>query len=369
MHKVLFVGRTRYSSPLSTTHAHKFAAVEQVLDYRVVGSASDNGTAPRRFRLLRRLRLCDGPLFYARLPFVLVREIRAFAPDVVVTQSPYEGSAALFARLLAGSRARVVVEVHGDWHSATRMYGSPSRAILTPVADRVAARTIKRADGVRTVSAFTRRLVRQLGVEPLASFHAYTESEVFLSSEPQPLPDVPRLAFIGVLERYKNVDGLAEAWRRAAPLLPGVTLELVGEGRRSPAVEALQADVPEQTVWHRRLPPAKIAALLDRCWALVLPSFSEGLPRVALEALARGRPVVGSRAGGIPDAVRDGVNGTLVPPGDVEALAEALVAVVRDPERTRRLSKAAKPSIEQVLVSADEYAERMAELVERAVAA
>jgi glycosyltransferase involved in cell wall biosynthesis len=363
--RALFVGRARYGGKLSLANTHKFAAVGRVLDYRVVGSALDGELPRQRFRLMRRARFLEGPRFYATLPLVLIGELRRFRPDAVIAQSPYEGLAALLARFFARSRAKVIVEIHGDWQTATRLYGSPLRALAAPLADRFAPIAVRHADGVRTVGPFTGRLVRQLGVEPLASFHGFTDTEQFTSTAPAALPDQPRLAFVGVLERYKNVDGLAEAWRLAAPRLPGVTLELVGDGRRTDAVRALQRDVPGQVVWHRRLAPMEVAALLDRSWALVLPSFSEGLPRIALEALARGRPVVGSRAGGIPDAVQDGVNGVLVTPGDPEELADALVGLLRDPTEVRRLADAAKPSVERILISADEYAERLAALVER----
>jgi glycosyltransferase involved in cell wall biosynthesis len=206
--------------------------------------------------------------------------------------------------------------------------------------------------------------VRDLGVEPAAIFHTYTEIAAFLEHAPTPLPDEPRAAFVGVLERYKNVEGLADAWRLAAPQLPRVTLDLVGAGRQTEVVERLVADLPAQTTWNRRLEPAEVASLLDRSWCLVLPSFSEGLPRVAIESLARGRPVVGSRAGGIPDAIADGENGLLVPAGDAPALAGALVRFFSEPALAARLAGAARPSAEALLTQPEEYAARVAALVE-----
>lgn len=368
MRRVLFAGRTRYTSPLSHTHARKFDAVGRVLDYRVLGSAASGGRPPERFALTRPLpvRALDGPAFYLRLPLLVARELRRFRPDAVIAQSPYEGLAVLAGRRLAGCDARVIVEVHGDWRTATRLYGSPLRAALAPLADRAARLALRRADATRAVSAFTAGLVRGVGVEPAAVFHTYTEIGAFTAAPPAPVPGEPRFAFVGVAERYKNVDGLAEAWRLAAPHLPGVTLELVSEGRRVAVLEGLLADLPEQTIWHRRLEPAAVSALLDRSWALVLPSFSEGLPRVAIEALARGRPVVGSRAGGIPDAIADGENGLLVAPGDSRALADALVRLAGNRALAERLAARARPSVEELLTSPEEYARRVAELVETA---
>jgi glycosyltransferase involved in cell wall biosynthesis len=361
MTRVLFVGRTRYARPLALTHERKFAALGQLLDLRVVGTAgSGSGDLPR-------FTLIAGRFFYLRAPFVVARELRSFRPEAIVAQSPYEGLVALAARTLARSSAKVIVEIHGDWTTASRYYGSPLRKLAGPFADRAAELAVRRADAVRTVSEFTAGMVRRLGVEPAAIFHTYTEIGAFVEHEPRPLPDEGRLAFVGVLERYKNIDGLVAAWRLAAPRLPGVTLELVGDGRKVETVEALLRDVPGQTVWHRRLEPAEVADLLDRSWALVLPSFSEGLPRVAIESLARGRPVIGSTGGGIPDAVRDGENGLLVPVGETGPLAEAIVRFCTDSDLRARLAAGARPSAEELLTPPSEYAQRVAALVDAAV--
>jgi glycosyltransferase involved in cell wall biosynthesis len=86
---------------------------------------------------------------------------------------------------------------------------------------------------------------------------------------------------------------------------------------------------------------------------------------VIVEALARGRPVVGARVGGIRDLVRDGENGVLVEPGDTAALADALVQVLGDPAEAARLAAAARPSVEGWLATPEEYARSVRELVEK----
>jgi glycosyltransferase involved in cell wall biosynthesis len=359
LRRVLFVGRTRYTRPLAATHERKFAALGEVLDLRVLGSAG-TGSGP-----LDRFTLLAGRAFYARAVPALARELRRFRPDAVIAQSPYEGLTALAARRLARSDARVIVEVHGDWTTASRYYGSPLRRLAGPLADRAAELAVRRADAVRAVSEFTANEVRALGVEPTAVFITYSEIGAFHDRPLEPLPAEPRLAFVGVLERYKNVETLAAAWRLAAPQLPGVTLELVGSGRQVDVVEALVTDVPAQTVRHHRLEPAEVAELFDRSWALVLPSVSEGLPRVAVEAFARGRAVIGSTGGGIPDAVRDGENGLLVPVGDETALAAALVRLASDRELAERLGAAGPATAARFESSPQEYAQRVADLVEK----
>jgi glycosyltransferase involved in cell wall biosynthesis len=96
----------------------------------------------------------------------------------------------------------------------------------------------------------------------------------------------------------------------------------------------------------------------------VLPSFSEGLPRVAMEAFARGRPVVGSRAGGIPDIVEDGASGLLVPAGDPAALADAFVRILSDRGLAELLAEGARSSRTRWLQTPEEFAGRMRGLVE-----
>ena len=212
----------------------------------------------------------------------------------------------------------MILDVQGDWHEATRLYGSPLRRLLNPLNDALAPVAVRGADAVRTVSTQTTGLVTALGVEPAAVFPSYVDAEAFLERPPAPLPDAPRAVFVGVLERYKAFDTLVEAWRRAAPRVPGATLHVVGEGTMRDRLQRLLADLPEQTEWSPRLTAEEVSAAMDASWLVCLPSRSEGLPRVALEGACRGRAIVGGNRAGIPDVVHDGENGLLVDPDDAE---------------------------------------------------
>jgi glycosyltransferase involved in cell wall biosynthesis len=255
----------------------------------------------------------------------------------------------------------VILEIHGDWRTATRLYGSGARRVLAPIVDRVALSALRRADAVRTISSYTTGLVRAAGVEPAAEFPAFMDLEPFLRPV-LPLPAEPKALFVGVLERYKDVDGLAAAWRLAAPRLPGVSLRIVGRGSRSRAVQGL-----EQSEWTRQVPNDEIPSMLDAATVLVLPSRSEGLGRIVVEALCRGRPVVATSVGGITDVVRDGENGLLVPPRDPAALADVLVRVLTDRALAERLAAAARPSVEPWIATPEDYARRTRELVEQVI--
>jgi glycosyltransferase involved in cell wall biosynthesis len=361
--RVLFVGRTRYRLPLSPTLTRKFDALKRELDVRVLASAAAGSPAgDATFTLVPPLRprALDGVSFWLALPVRIARLLRAFRPDAVVCQTAYDAAAALIARRLSRVPARIIVEVHGDWRTSTRLYGSGARRLLARVGDAVAAAALRRADSVRTVSPFTARLVTELGVEPGDHFPAYMDLEPF-TVPPVPLPDVPVALFVGVLEPYKNVDGLAASWRLAAPRVEAASLRLVGKGTRFDVAEALVHDYGVK--WDEELTSEGVARALDDAWVLVLPSRSEGMGRVLVEAFCRGRAVVGTRAGSIPDLVVDGVSGLLVEPGDSHALADALVRVLSDRSLAEQLAEGARAAAAPWLQTPEQYAQRMRELV------
>jgi glycosyltransferase involved in cell wall biosynthesis len=357
------VGRTRYRLPLEPSVARKFEALDRELDVHVLASAAPGSAGDdRMFTLVPplRVRRLDGLFFWLALPFRIARLLRTLQPVAIVCQTAYDAAAALVGRRLARVPARVVVEVHGDWRTSTRLYGSRSRRFVSRVADAVAVAALRRADAVRTVSPFTTRLVREVGVEPSADFPAYMDLEPFVTAR-APLPAEPVVLFVGVLEAYKNVDGLAKAWALAAPRVPGASLRIVGKGSRSAVAESL---VREHGVrWDRDLSSAEVADAIDGAWVLVLPSRSEGMGRVLVEAFCRGRGVIGTRAGSIPDLVTDGASGLLVEPDDPQALADALVRVLSDRALAERLAEGAASAAGPWLQTPEQYAQRMRELV------
>jgi len=362
-------GRMRYALPLSPPLARKFDALSEELDVRVLGTAAGGSGTDPRFRLFRpvRPRRLDGLVFYALLPFRVARELREHRPDAVLVQGGQETALVLLGRFLARVPSRVVADVHGDPAAPARLYGSPARRALAPLADLLARIGLRKADGVRTISAYTSGLARGAGREPTATFAAFMDLEPFLATAPAPLPERPTALFVGVLERYKAVDVLVEAWRLVAPRVPGVTLHLVGRGTLREVAERLAVELPEQMRWDESLSTPEVSRALDDATFLVLPSRSEGLGRVVIEAFCRGRGVVGSDVGGIPDLVTDGQTGLLVPPADAGALADALERALTDRALAERLGAAARAAVEPWLATPEEYARQVRDLVEMVV--
>lgn len=361
--RVLFVSRGRISLPLAPWLAKKWDALEQHLEVRALNAGTGSGDP--RFRLLPE----SSGAFFSTLPFEIARELRTFRPHVVVASDPYVGAGALLGRAVTRSAARVVVEAHGDPRTFTRGYGSPGRRIVSPLADLVARLAFRHADATRGVSGFTSSIIEAArGLPPTSSFLAYSDLSAFADSPRLPVPDAQTIVFVGALERYKNIDGLAAAWRVIARELRDARLLIVGKGSRRHVVDALIRELPGQVTHEIELLPLEVADRIDASRALVLPSYPEGLGRVILESFARGRGVVATDAGGIPDMVTNDVQGLLVPPGDTAALAAALRRVLLDKGLAERLGMAARETYAGWHQTPDEFARAYRVLIDRVLA-
>lgn len=156
--------------------------------------------------------------------------------------------------------------------------------------------------------------------------------------EPRPYAgDELRLLAVGRLVRIKGFDVLLRAFAEARARVPGLTLELAGDGPLRPELER---QAGEGVTFLGRLDPVMPA--YERAAAVVVPSRGEGFGMVALEAMERGRAVVASSVGGLPELVVPGRTGLLVQPEDAAALSSALVELAGDLERVRRLGAAGR---------------------------
>ena len=344
------MGPTRYELPLSPGLERKWTAIGQVIDFHAL--ARGTGTDPR-FEL--------HPDFYARVVLRVRRVSRKFRPQAIIAEDPRTATLVMAGR----PGIPVIAEVHGNWRHSTRLYGSRARRTLSPAVDALDVYAVRHADAVRALSGYTAGLVEEArGRPPDAVFPTYSDLSAF-TDPVQPLPKRPVALFVGVLEPYKNVDGLAEAWRRVAPEVPVAKLVVVGKGSRREPIDRLVADGLAEHV--ERLAPENVAALLDDATVLVLPSRYEGLGRVVIEAFARGRGVVASRAGGVLDLVDDGEQGLLVDPEDVDALAGALVRVLSDRFLAERLGAAAHARFPEWNQTPEQFAERLRALVDSVI--
>jgi glycosyltransferase involved in cell wall biosynthesis len=353
---VLNLGVTRYSHPLSPTHRLKFEKLGEIADFHVVGLSSS--LRPRSFQEHARFTLVP------RLPFAGLRFLSAMAVgaviglarpfDVILCESPYEGGVGVLLRGALGvlcRRAAVITELHGEWEESPFLYRKIRlRFLLAPLIAAWTRFALRRSDLLRAVSRDLKAKAEERGSAPVAAlFPTFTDFDMFLDSRAREPNDPPSILYVGGLYPIKGVDVLAKAF--STLLREGVRAQLVvlGEG---PYRDGLDAPGLLASVSLRgAVPPSVVREEMLRARALVLPSLSEGLPRVIMEAMACSLPVVASAVGGIPELVEDGATGFMVPPGDSDALARRLRQVLEDEPGARAMGARGREKAERELSS------------------
>ena len=158
--------------------------------------------------------------------------------------------------------------------------------------------------------------------------------------------DRPRdeLLFVGRLDRQKGADVAVRALAGLNGPAAALPLRVVGTGPEQAALRRLAGElgVAGRVRWEGQLPQAELADRYRRAAALVVPGRDEGLGLVAVEGQLSGAPVVAAASGGLLDVVADGRTGRTFPPGQPEALARAVEAVLADPAGTARMAAEAR---------------------------
>ena len=267
------------------------------------------------------------------------------------------------ALVLAGSagRARLIAHVH----SAVGNAGRPEFAAYGRL-DRLALRTLRRAALVCTVSnAGTRTMRAFAGRRPVRTVDNAVDVAAFQPTRADRVP--PTVLFVGVICRRKGLLELARAGRLLNERgLTGWTLVVVGGQGPTPDAEygEIVAEFQAAGLAASLVGPEasdQVRARLAESDIFVLPSYLEGQPMAIIEAMAAGVPVVGTAIGAVPDLIRDGTEGRVVEPGDVDQLAAALDELIGDPALRARMARAARRRAEEAH-SLPRLSQRLADL-------
>ena len=164
--------------------------------------------------------------------------------------------------------------------------------------------------------------------------------------------------FVGLDYRLKGGDSLLAAWDSVAKRVPGAELWLAGTRR---AYGRPRPDVR----FFGRIPRSELRRLYEQASVFALPSRFDAFPNVLREAMGHGLPCIATTVGGIPEIVRDGETGVLVPPKDPAALSAALIDLLSDPARAESMSRAGYALVREQ-AGWEHVAERMAPYIEAA---
>jgi len=269
---------------------------------------------------------------------------------------PFAADPRAFARLLQLIRSRrpAIVHthlVHADFHglTAARLAAVPVRVStkhgFNPFRSSQVFARADRAVGALADEhvAISRGLARYLAREEGFAEDAFTVIHYGIEPGPEPAPyagEAPRLLCVGRLIPIKGHDVLLRAVARARRVVRELTLDIAGSGPleaelRSQAAE-LGLDGAVRFLGQVSSVPYTESAVV------VVPSLGEGFGMVALEAMERGRPVLASDVGGLPEIVADGETGLVVPAGDADALAWAIAELAANLPRTAALGAAGR---------------------------
>jgi glycosyltransferase involved in cell wall biosynthesis len=308
--------------------------------HRAVAAVQPDGEAHRRLQAASHevdpvpMRGEADPLAVLRL----ARRMGRARPDVVHLHTSHAHSLGAMAARLAG-RPGVVVSRRVDFsifrHSFLGFNAVKYRAGI----DRIvcvseAVRDVLLRDGIEE----TRLAVVRSAVDPDRVAKA---TPVDVRSRVG-LPPTARLVLaVGALVGHKGQKHLVEATPKMVAAVPDLHVVVVGEGPLRGTLEELAKALWVAPRIHFVGQVDDVAGWFQAAELFCMPSLEEGLGTSVLDAMSAGLPVVGTTAGGIPEMVRDGVEGRLVRPGDGAALADACLSVLNDPATRARMSEAA----------------------------
>lgn len=299
----------------------------------LVATLQDAGLA---VHCLDALYLWDTP----RVLWQLRREFRAFRPEIVQTF--------LF-------HANILGRIAGRWagvpHIVSGIRVAERRSSLYGAIDRWTNCWVECNVCVsRAVAEFCER---ESGLDPRKSVVIPNGVEIapFQAAEPISVADfglpadAPIVLAIARLEHQKGIDLLLKAAAGFLQGAPEAHLVILGDGVDRLQLEQQATSTPVADRIHFLGHRSDVARWLKRAQMLVLPSRWEGMPNVVLEAMAGGVAVVATDVEGVREILKDGVNGRIVPSGDVATLTEVTASLIRQPKFCKELGVAAQESV------------------------
>jgi len=287
---------------------------------------------------------------WSRRAWSALMDLNSYDPvDIVET-----GETMVLQQTAFGRKPPVVIRGHGNQLSIKRLSGKP-----IGLGDRLGRHFevagIRKARAITAVSAFqAREIARDLDLRQNSiSVIPNPISESLLQcalTEPRTEPENPTVLYTGRIEYRKGTLDLLRSAALVGREFPNIKYLIAGARDNSINDETLedtlnQGNVRSHVEFLGHVPWQQLAKWYRRASVFVMPSYYETFGISVIEAMAFGLPVVATNVGGLPEVVQDGVTGILVPSKDPNALADAIVRLLRDPDLRKRLGNAGRERV------------------------
>lgn len=352
-----WLSSARYDQPLESTTEKKWRMMAESLNYQFIIIGFSSGLLPQSFKQHVNFLLLPQPptailrylTFFLLTPLITLWLILARDVQILVAQSPFEGAVGAFAKQasrLFGCKISLIVENHNNFEADLFLQRKIPLAKLYRYLMMGAAKyAFHHADVLRVISQSTHdRAAYFAPNRPMVRFMTWSDTDIFRETQrAKPLADCRDFVYAGVLIPRKGVHHLLEAFSKLNTA--DSQLYLVGHPENAHYAAELQQQaqtlgIAERVHFVGGVDQRRLAQYLADARAMILPSLSEGLGRVVVEAMLVGTPVIASRVGGIPDMITDGENGYLVTPEAVDELSEAMQQMLVQPNISEMGEKA-----------------------------
>lgn len=281
--------------------------------------------------------------FFLGLYLCLAKKI-----DIIICQSPLlEG--VLGAALAKIFKKELIIEIHGDWEEAPFLSKKRKLEFLErKIMPFLAKVSFKNADKIRGISNFLIEKARGIAPnKPYFIFPTFTDLSLFLNEKDTSFKNF--ILFVGHLQKVKGIEYLIESFLKISKEFLEFKLVIIGDGpeRNNLELGIRKYELGNKVELKGKLSLEETKNVMKDCYCLVLPSLSEGLGRVIMEAMALGKPVIASRVGGVLDLIEDGKNGYLIEPKNSQDLAQKLKILLSDKNLAIEMGKKGRDFIKE----------------------
>lgn len=317
-----------------------------------------------------------GALFSIRYYFSILKEIRKFKPDIMHVHSVYRKVSPSVLLAAKHRKVPIVMTLH-DFQIVCPKTSLVEENLLNCEAgfgyrcfysNCYPRKPFNRAyQGLKAIKLSLHRLIirrtvrhfispsaclmdwtrKNLGVDTISLLPNFAPSEHKLSAK---LPKDNTFLFIGKLVEQKGVDVLIKALARVRSVIPGVRLKIVGDGPEEQTLKKLAADlqVSDLITFTGKLSNARVMEEIDDALCVVIPSkYVENCSIVGIEAMSKGKVIIASRIGGLPDLVDDNETGFLVRPNDPDDLSNQIIYVMQNRSTLSEMGTRARAKYER----------------------